>query len=126
MKAPPNVLNTEQSAAFDAAIAKWQLLLGLSDWRIERGRKSAKTRNMAEISISHAARLAVYRTGDFGSAEITPLSIESTALHEVLHVFLAEVKNHIEYGITDVDAIDSAEHRVVNLLEKLLLSREPT
>lgn len=119
-KAAPNLLSPEQQQLFDAYIKKWQVLLGLTDWRIERS--SRKTKNMAEVKISHPDRLATYRVGDFGSTPITAESIESTAIHECLHILECELVNQEAYGLTDPDVIYSAEHRVVNVLEKLLLA----
>jgi hypothetical protein len=118
MKPLPNLLNADQQAEFDRAVIHWQGVLGLNDWRIERSK--IKTRNMAEVRINHVARLATYRVGDWGAAEITPDTISATALHECSHVLLAELKNSVAYGI-EGEALDSAEHRVVHVLEKLLL-----
>lgn len=118
MKPPPNPLNEDQKAEFDLYVMAWADRLGLHDWRFVRGRKT--TPNMAEVSIDHRARLATYRTGNFGSEPITSDSLESTALHEVLHVLLAEVKHGSAYGI-EGKALDSAEHRVVHVLERLLM-----
>ncbi len=114
---PPNLLTAEQHAEFDREVVRWQRVLGLNDWRVERGRKPS--RNMAEVSINYVARLATYRVGDFGAAAITSATISSTALHEVSHVLLAELKRAAEFGI-EGDALDSAEHRVIHTLEKLL------
>jgi len=40
------------------------------------------------VEFNQAARLATYRLGDFGAEKITPESLDKTALHELLHVFL--------------------------------------
>lgn len=103
---------------FDAFVEKWQDRLGLKDWRIERSTKP--TRYMADVTIEHSSRLAHYRLGPFGAAPVTPESIEATALHELLHVLLAELVNQVDYGITGT-VLESAEHRVVHVLEKLLM-----
>ncbi len=118
MTAAPNLLSPEQQREFDACIGLWQRRLGLIDWRIERSRKT--TRNMAEVLIHHPDRLALYRVGDFGAAAITSETIEATALHEALHVLLCELTNSADYGI-EGEPLRSAEHRVINVLEKLLL-----
>lgn len=113
-----NVPDSSQSAEFDGYVKKWQRVLNLQDWRIEKGQKAS--RSMAEVTIQLPDRLAVYRIGNFGSETITPKSLEMTALHEVLHVFLAEITQ----GNLTGDALMSAEHRIVNTLEKLLMSGE--
>jgi hypothetical protein len=116
-----NLLTEEQKLAFDEAVRRWQTTLGMVDWRLERSKKA--TRNMAEVEIHHKDRLASYRIGDFGAAQITSETIEATALHEVLHVMLCELVNSAEYGI-EGEALESAEHRVINALEKTLLTRK--
>lgn len=108
-----NVPDDAQQEEFARYIVKWQRMLNLDDWRIEKGTKRSKA--MAEVSVSYADRLATYRIGTFGSTAITPESLETTALHELLHVLLADL-NHC----ADADK-EAAEHRVVNTLEKLLM-----
>ena len=122
-KPAPNLLTADQHEAFDLYVKEWQERLGLLDWRIERTRK--KTKNMAEVVMDHKSRMANYRVGDFGATPVSPESIESTVVHELLHVLLYELVNQIEIGLTDV-ALESAEHRVVHVLEKLLLAPRNT
>lgn len=117
-KPAPNNLTPDQHEAFDLYVKEWQERLGLQGWRIERSRK--KTKNMAEVVMDHKSRLAVYKVGDFGATVVSPESIESTVVHELLHIVLYELINQIEIGLTDV-ALESAEHRVIHMLEKLLL-----
>lgn len=124
MKAAPpsNVPNAAQTREFARHIAKWQTALGLMGWRIEKSRRKSKA--MADMKVSYDARLATWALGDFGSTEINSYSLESTALHEVLHVLLYEI-----WFFTSEDApmpqIESAEHAVITVLEKLLCPPPP-
>jgi hypothetical protein len=100
--------------AFDAFVVKWQRLLNLSDWRIERVNRRSKA--MAEVSFNDEARLASYRIGaNFGAEDVTPDTLERTALHELLHVLLHDLST---------DWTEANEHKVVNVLEKLLMERQ--
>ncbi len=94
-------------------------MLNLGDWRIERGLKPAKNA-MASVEFNEGARLATYRLGDFGAEKITPESLDQTALHELLHVFLHDLMTVAQDPKSSQDEIEAQEHRVVNLLEKLL------
>jgi hypothetical protein len=107
--------NDAQVAEFTAYLEKWQARLGLLDWRVERSLKPTKM--MATVTIDVEARLAAWRVGDFGAAAIDARSLETTALHEMLHVLLAELIDAARNGQPN---LNSAEHRVVNLLEKIL------
>ena len=110
-----NELSAADCTAFDGYVLKWQKILNLSDWRIERSDRRAK-RNMAEVVITDAARLATYRVGlSFGAAEVTPASLAATALHELLHILLHDMLE------AEPAALEGAEHRVINVLEKLLI-----
>lgn len=110
-----NELTAADCLTFDGYVAKWQSILNLADWRIERAAKRS-TKNMAEVAFDDGARLASYQVGiSFGSAPVTAASLESTALHEVLHVLLHDMLE------TEGAALEGAEHRVINILEKLLL-----
>jgi hypothetical protein len=113
-----NLPSPEQALMFDGFVQKWQARLNLGDWRIERGKKPA-VGAMADVSFNEPARLATYRLGDFGGESITPESLEATAVHELCHVLLHDL-------IAAADArqdVEAAEHRVVNVLERLLMER---
>jgi hypothetical protein len=113
-----NSVSEAAAAVFDAYVQKWQQLLNLQDWRIERSSLSAK-HAMASVEFNPPARLAVYKLGDFGSEAITPQSLEQTCIHECLHILLFDLINVATDKSSD-EEIETAEHRVVNLLEKLL------
>lgn len=117
---PKRLLTDEENAHFDACMAEWQIRLNLSDWRIERAVGLAKGA-MASVVTNYGARLASYRTGDWKGDPVTPDAIKATALHEMLHVLLAELLNF--KNSADAELLESAEHRVVNTLEKLLKDR---
>ena len=115
----PNIPTPQDVALFAQSVKKWQQVLSLGDWRIEKGIKPAKAA-MASVEFNDIARLATYRLGDFGAEKITPDSLDKTALHELLHVFLHDLITVAQDPKSSQDEIDMQEHRVVNLLENLL------
>jgi hypothetical protein len=119
----PNIPTPEHAELFAQSVKKWQQVLSLGDWRIEKGIKPAKGA-MASVEFTPAARLAVYRLGDFGAEKITPDSLDKTALHELLHIFLYDLL----CVATDRQASDEdremQEHRIINLLEALLANKD--
>ena len=115
-----NIPTPKDAEMFAESVAKWQQVLNLGDWRIEKGLKPAKNA-MASVEFNEPARLATYRLGDFGAEKITPESLNQTALHELLHVFLHDLMTVAQDPRSSQDLIESQEHRVVNLLEKLLI-----
>lgn len=115
----PNIPTPEHAQLFAQSVKKWQQVLSLGDWRIEKGTKPAKAA-MASVEFSPSARLAVYRLGDFGAEKITPESLEKTALHELLHVFLHDLMMVATDPKSSEEDIEMQEHRVINLLETLL------
>lgn len=107
-----NVVTQDHCKQFDAYVLKWQRLLNLEDWRVERGTRRPK-RNMAEVTCNDPAMLATYFIGaNFGAEEVTPDSLERTALHELLHIRLRKFK---------LEQTEANEHEIVNVLEKLLM-----
>jgi len=114
-----NIPTTEDAKLFAQSVRKWQKVLSLGDWRIEKGTKPAKAA-MASVEFTPAARLAVYRLGDFGAEKITPDSLDRTALHELLHIFLHDLMSVATDPKSSDDDIEMQEHRVINLLENLL------
>ena len=115
----PNIPTPEHAQLFAQSVKKWQQVLSLGDWRIEKGSKPAK-QAMASVEFTPNARLAVYRLGDFGAEKITPESLDRTALHELLHIFLHDLMVVSQDPKSSDDEIEMQEHRVINLLENLL------
>ena len=115
----PNIPTPQDVALFAQSVKKWQQVLSLGDWRIEKGSKPAKAA-MASVEFNTPARLATYRLGDFGAEKITPESLDQTALHELLHVFLHDLMTVAQDPKSSQDEVEMQEHRVINLLEKLL------
>ena len=111
--------NQDEVEIFAKSIKKWQQVLSLGDWRIEKGTKPAK-QAMASVEFNESARLAVYRLGDFGAEKITPESLDKTALHELLHIFLHDLMMVATDPKSSDEDIEMQEHRVINLLENLL------
>ena len=114
-----NIPSQQDAELFAQSVKKWQQVLSLGDWRIEKGMKPAK-QAMASVEFNQAARLATYRLGDFGAEKITPESIDKTALHELLHVFLHDLMCTATDPKSSDEEIEMQEHRVINLLENLL------
>ena len=115
----PNIPTPQDALIFAKSVKKWQQILSLGDWRIEKGTKPAKNA-MASVEFTDNARLAVYRLGDFGAEKITPESLDRTALHELLHVFLHDLMTVASDPKSSEEDIEMQEHRVINLLENLL------
>ena len=114
-----NIPTPQDAEIFAKSVKKYQVLLSLCDWRIEKGSKPAKAA-MASVEFNPSARLATYRLGDFGAEKITPHSLDKTALHELLHIFLHDLMMVATDPKSSEDDIEMQEHRVINLLENLL------
>lgn len=114
-----NQPTAEQAQQFDQFVRHWQELLGLQRWRLERSSGAAKDA-MASVEFNDSARLATYRLGDFGATLINEKSLSMTALHEVLHVFLHELIAAAQDRGAPLDALEAAEHGVINVLESVL------
>ena len=114
-----NIPTPQDAELFAQSVKKWQKILNLGDWRIEKGLKPAKNA-MASGEFNESARLATYRLGDFGAEKISPQSLDQTALHELLHVFLHDLTTAAQDPRSSPEQLESEEHRVVNLLEKIL------
>lgn len=115
-----NTPSAEQALFFDQCMAGWQRVLHLGDWRIERGKKPAAKDAMASVEFDDPARLVTYRLGDFGGDQITEQLLDTTALHESLHILLHDLIAVAQDKSAEPDKLDAAEHRVINVLERVL------
>lgn len=111
-----NTPNAEQRTKFNEFLEYWQLKLGLLDWRIVLIEKPAIAA-MASVSFYDEDRMAVVRLGDFGADTIDDTTLSTTACHELLHVLLHDLAT----GNADKDSY-TREHRVINVLERLLIA----
>lgn len=121
-KPPKNPVSDEAAEKFAAYVATWREVLSLGDWRIGVSEKRSSRRVMAEVCrFDLEQRSATIRIGrDFGNTPVNDETLKETALHEVLHVFLYElIATSIDEGEC-TDKVGSAEHRCINVLEKLL------
>jgi len=114
----PNIPSQADALVFNQCMKRWQEVLNLGDWRIEKGSKPAK-QAMASVEFNENARLAIYRLGDFGAEKITDESLDKTALHECLHIFLHDLMMVATDPKSSDEDIEMQEHRVINLLENL-------
>lgn len=76
---------------------------------------------MAEVEMNIEDRLAVYKTGrSFGPLNpVNDISLEQTAVHELLHIFLQDYSQAIKSGSQEY--LMAAEHSIITVLENLLL-----
>lgn len=120
-----NVVTKQHADQFAAAVAFWADVLGLSDWRIVVSEQRSRRKVMAEVIGDFEQRSATIRLGkDFHYTPVTERTLSETALHECLHVFLHELIAFAQADSAQED-IDSAEHRVINVLERLLSNASP-
>jgi hypothetical protein len=113
-----HVLTPDDVEMYWAAIDRWQTKLGLGDWRITR-RAVDKGAFMAQMDSWDYPQRQVRATlcTNWKDSEPTPLEIERTAVHELLHVRLADLTGML----LDGDTVTRLEHAAINVLEALLL-----
>jgi hypothetical protein len=118
----PNPLSQEDADKMAEYVSKWQIKLGLTDWRIVRSSKRPKGVCAEVAKMDLEQRLASYRIGmDFGAEPVTEQSLEDTAAHEMLHVLFHELIETAKRQDATMDQIRSVEHRVINTLTRLLV-----
>lgn len=125
-KPPANPVTEEHAQQFAACVVFWADVLGLSDWRITVSEKRSPHIVMAEVyKFDLEQRSATIRLGrHWRHTEVTKRNISDTALHECLHIFLFEMLQFARTNAND-DDISSAEHRVINVLERRLSDASP-
>lgn len=118
-----NPVTEEHAKTFERFLAKWQVKLNLQDWRINLSKVRAKGGVMAVVQkMDFEQRQATVRLGtDFGADEPTDEMLEATALHELLHILFCELIELAKETNLQGDALRSAEHRLINLFERLLV-----
>jgi hypothetical protein len=119
---PQNPVSDEDLDKFDHFMEKWRTLLNLRNWRVLRAKKREVKNMAALLSVEHEHKLARYSVGlDFGSSKVTDESLESTALHEMLHLLLRPLLDTAMAETEHNDTVLEEEHSVIIVLEQLLL-----
>jgi hypothetical protein len=119
IKKAKNAPTQEQIDFFFKRVKHYQSLLNLNDWRIENSGKAAGRGCLADVGVSPEDQLAVISIGgDWATMPITEKTLDETAAHEVLHVFIRRLVD--ASASRDPAAIAAAEHSVVVILEKIL------
>jgi hypothetical protein len=114
-----NALNDEQKQLFRQTVEDYVTLLNMRDWRVNVSDKPATKGCMADCQTSLEDRLVVIRIGaDWGNENVTNQMVTETAVHELLHAFLAPLLAAAQ--ARDMATMQSAEHSVITVLERLL------
>lgn len=123
---PPNQLTDAHRDQFAACVTFWADVLGLGDWRITLSTKHPPKGSLADVMHmdleQRAASIRLAR--DFDTEPVIERTLSDTALHEVLHILLHELKEFVRTDMSEDDIL-SAEHRVVNTLERVLSNASP-
>jgi hypothetical protein len=114
-------LTPHRLAAFEAAVSFWQDRLNLHDWRIKVKGQKDRTAH-ASVGCDTESRIAVCR---IAPDDKNAPSVDYLALHEMLHVLVWEMTEAYQNPAMNTAQRQSAEHRVINTLVKLLIENKP-
>jgi hypothetical protein len=114
-----NKLTPEQVELFKQTVDQYSQLLNMRDWRVSVSDKPASKGALADCSTSLEDRLVIIRIGsDWGPIPVTDQLIRETCVHELLHAFFTPMLTAA--AARDQGAMQSQEHSVITVLEKLL------
>lgn len=114
-----NPITKAHTKIFEGFMEDYQRTLNLLDWRIEHSGKNASSGALAEVLANLDDRLAVWSLGkDWGPNKITEKSLQSTAIHECLHIALKPLI--IAALNRDEENVTTLEHGFIIVMEKLL------
>lgn len=126
-KPPARIKLTEDHrAAFRAAVARWQLALNLGDWRINLSSRRATKDCLALVDkCSIPDRMATIRLADEWDENTPPTedNFDWVALHEILHILLAELGAVKSNPAHTFDEHMAVEHRIINTMVRLLTGK---
>lgn len=118
-------LTQEQRDHFEASLKKWQEKLNLRDWGVTLAKQRASSDAYADVVADVQNRAATIRLGSSWN-DPSDREIEAVAVHEMLHIFLAELIDFAKQPGLSVESITSIEHRAIKVIETLLVPAEET
>lgn len=109
-------------AIFCENVKDWQSKLGLVDWDIQlRHGKTVDALATTNVNLTGRVATIVFATV-WPNDLITDERIKRVAVHEVLHVLLADIVIIGESRYISDSEMEPAEHAVIRRLEKVLVS----
>lgn len=120
-------LTSEQANLFRITVLATAEKLGLKDWdiRIENYTDTSMTARQAEVHESISSRIANVRLNMVNYTNTRNYNVVNTAVHEVLHILLAEQWNFCRELINKIDPayqedyvsrLDGIQHAIINRL----------
>jgi len=111
--------NKIQFARFRAAAEHWIEVFGLFDWDLEFLHEKLENK-YASVHYDYATRKAsLVLSTSFGKWPITEERIQDSALHEVLHLLLADLSGFAEAAAAE-RRVTEAEHIIINRIKAAL------
>lgn len=107
---------------FQKYAKKWQEKLGVSNWAVYFYHRSLEDAYASTAwQMSGAVATMTFCTNWDNGRELNDAELERVALHEVLHLLMAELISQAEARYTMADSIEIAEHSIIRRLESVLV-----
>lgn len=108
-------------AVFKSACEEWVTQIGLHDWTLFYEHQTCDG-GFAWCDASFEGRTAtVGLSVEWKDTKPTPERLRRSALHEMLHLLLWELRHLINSRVCTEHMIEAAEHAAIRRLERLLL-----
>jgi hypothetical protein len=118
--------NEKDFQYFKKRVMHWRLRLGLMDWDVVCKFASFSPDVGADCCADHISRMAEIRLNSALSADgmrpVNNATLDQWALHECLHVLLAEYRWFTVH--TEDKKLTAVEHGVIRAIENLLLGED--
>jgi len=122
--ASAGLITEAQAKKFWVFLDKWQEKLNLRNWIIVHSPEPAHKAQAMITKIQWKQQQCTCRIGlDWGALPIDDADLERTAAHELLHILLHELNTVATQPGVSQDDVLAAEHRVINVLEPLLVPK---
>jgi len=97
----------------------WMGMLSVKNWHIRFEGADLGDEKRAEITYSLCNRIATFRLAKEDAENLSEKEIRLTAFHEICHLLLADMVNHLDRIVSEEISTD-LEHSVVRTLENTL------
>lgn len=104
---------------------KWRLALGLNDWYVYYSHEKAEG-TYARTRWDNGSQIAtiILNTTWDVMRPLDSRELDRVALHEMLHVAMADIVAHAESRYITEDGLEQAEHRLIRRMEYALFEHK--
>lgn len=118
----PVMISKKEFKEFEYCVHYWLQRLGMTEWEVHVHHEQGASGELASVSYASEDKYATFYLAEYTEdGGRRPYTMEFLALHEVLHLLIADIVWTAARSRTDDSVIVAHEHEFINRMIRVLL-----